>query len=112
VVEDYVTGLLSKGLLQGVRGACWAMIDPRDAKKRWLITFGTLTHAIYIAHKRDPTNPFIIEALATGIRGCTEFHQRTPVDVVRFLRDVHNDFHKGSKYSIETLFLVHVSACI
>lgn len=102
VVDKYVESVLSQGLVSGVRGAAWAI--EKDDGSFELITFGTLASAVYEAAGRHPNNAFVQQALAEGIPGAIILNHRIPADVLRFLRDYHNAFHQGSKYSIMELY--------
>ena len=106
VLESYVASISEKGLVAGVRGAAWATeVDPGQgvAGKYLMLTFGTLSSAAYLAHDRVPNNPFVVSTIEGGITGATLFSARTPTDVLRFLKDYHNSFHSGSKYSFPEL---------
>ena len=96
VVESYVGGLLEHGVVQGVRGAAWAIQDEANPEQYFLLSWGTLSDAMYVAVQRDPHNKQLKSSLATGIPACTVFHPRTPKDVVKHLITSHNDFHHGS----------------
>ena len=69
-----------------------------------LLTFGTLTSAVYLAHKRSPENPHIKDAVLGGVEGCVVLHAKTPLDVIRWLRDFHNLFHGGQSYGLMQFF--------
>ena len=65
-----------------------------------MITWGTLSTAFYEAHVMAPDNENVVASLAEGLPNAAVYHSRTPADVIRFLRDYHNQFHNGSGYSV------------
>lgn len=57
VVDDYAEGIKTHGLHQHLRGQCWAIPDENVPDKFYLISWGTLTEAMYRAHGSEPDNP-------------------------------------------------------
>lgn len=113
VVDKYTANVLEHGLVQGVRGNAWGVEN--DDGTIALITYGTLASAVYEAHAKAPSNQFVIQALENGITGAVIFSNRMPQDCIRFLRDYHNSFHGGSKYSLMELYaapLLVLVACV
>eukprot|EP00972_Heterocapsa_arctica_P042947 6331637-Heterocapsa_arctica.AAC.1 len=45
------------GVAAGVRGQPWAQLSKGSRPPYKMLSFGTLTRAIYEAHRRNPTNP-------------------------------------------------------
>ena len=96
VVDTYAANILKNGVVEGVRGGCWAIQDENDAKVHHLLSWGTLTEAMYQAAACEPENEQVCLSLDAGISGCLIFHPRTPQDVLQHLVDHHNEFHSGS----------------
>jgi hypothetical protein len=120
VLEEYVKSVLEQGCIPGVRGICCAVerpgSDDNSADKcYWLLSWGTLVSAIYIAASREPDNAMVQATLATGVEGAVVLRVDTPKDVLIFLRDYFNSFHNGSKYSFTELLragLARLLTCI
>jgi hypothetical protein len=94
VREVLVKDVLKKGLIEGVRGEAWA-ICTQVAGYYELISHATLAEALYIAHGRDPDNRFARQPIQVGI-AAKVFDARTPPDVIRYLKELHNEFHGGA----------------
>lgn len=103
VKETYVASILAKGNVVGVRGAPWALPGPTEGE-HLLLSYGTLAEAVYEAHAREPTNPFVLHALKLGLPGATVFHPRTPPDVLSYMKSLHNEFHAGARTSFAELY--------
>ncbi len=107
VVEQYVRSILTLGLSGGVRGSPWALLSKGNKPPYKMITFRTLSKAFYLAHARAPDNKQVQASLESGIPGAVLLHWLTPEDVIVWLRDWHNSFHAGSKFSfLEALDLI------
>jgi hypothetical protein len=106
VVEKYAKGLESTGLVAGVRGQLWAVEGAViDGLQHYdLITYGTLTSAMYVAADRSPDNPMVKSSVEAGVEDCIILHSKTPLDVVRWMRDFHNQWHGGQGYTIMQFF--------
>ncbi|CAK0892601.1 unnamed protein product, partial [Prorocentrum cordatum] len=107
VEEDYTLKVLSMGSVPGVRGQPWAVLtadradpDGDGVPPYQLLTFGTLTRAIYNAISREPENPQVEATLEAGLHGAQIYSCRTPPDVCEFLMEFHNEFHQGSGYTL------------
>ena len=96
VKARYVAGLFRHGLMQGVRGACWAVLSPGGRPPYRVLSFGTLSEAVYAAHQQTPKHPLISASVAAGIPDAMLLHERTPLVVCRLLKDMNNQFHGGS----------------
>ena len=105
VLEQYIDNVLENGLLASVRGQAWAVECQSDGDHQsyHLLTFGTLTEAVYEAVTRAPDNPLVIASVKSGITNALVINKRTPKDVLEWLRDYHNEFHNGSKYAFPEL---------
>lgn len=58
----------------------------------------TLIEAWYLAHSIDPDNKFIKQSMESGI-DVMEFVKDTPMEVLLYLKDVHNTLHAGSAFT-------------
>eukprot|EP00959_Pyramimonas_sp_CCMP1952_P290743 6081665-Pyramimonas_sp.AAC.2 len=111
--ENLVKGILQSGLLEGVRGEAWALPTADDVTslkdlaanagadmgcQMQLLSHATLVEAIYEAHKRSPDNKFVKQTLAIGV-SCKVFFGRTPQFICQYLKDLHNQFHRGAQKS-------------
>ena len=61
-----------------------------------MIPWGALLRAIYLAWKRSPSNANVAHSVRKGLQHAVPFHSSTPRDVLEWLRDYHNKWHKGS----------------
>ena len=78
-------------------------MDAEPGKPKLLLTFGTLTGAIYIADREDPENPQVVATIKAGLQNCTLFRRDTPEKELRWLKDFHNRWHGGSQTSFMEL---------
>ena len=113
VTESYISKILQEGCVAGVRGICVAvesnkvtMGDHAQEPEYWLLSWGTLTEAVYEAYRREPRNIMVKASVDNGITGCVILSARTPHDVLIWIRDYMNSFHYGSKYSFTELLKV------
>ena len=102
VRESYVKSILVSGGMVGVRGVAWFLVSPNG--DILLMSAATLTESVYEAHSREPNNPFVLNTIKPGLRHAVEFHPRTPVDVLHYLKRIHNEFHKGAATGIVELY--------
>eukprot|EP00974_Lingulodinium_polyedra_P038143 3656486-Lingulodinium_polyedra.AAC.1 len=101
VREQYVTNILTKGNVLGVRGAPWAVPSSDGHESHYeLLSYATLVESVYEAASREAQNPFVLETLKAGIPGATIFNARTPNDVLSYLKQLHNEFHKGAGMNV------------
>jgi hypothetical protein len=100
VEEEYVRKILTMGNVGQVRGRPWAIASAGDKPPYKLVSYGTLTRAIYKAAAAEPRNPNVVATLKAGLEGVEIFSHRTPVDVVRWMVLFHNEFHSGSSFSV------------
>lgn len=68
------------------------------------------SEALYEAHQEMPQNEQVKLTVSSGLRQCRILHQRTPLDVVTFLKDLNNKWHFGSSISFHEL-VVGVEEC-
>ncbi|CAK0807139.1 unnamed protein product [Prorocentrum cordatum] len=97
VVLTYARGVLQNGAMAAMRAA--PIVIAGDGGKMEIIGGGTLVDSIFVAKNMQPENPHVVRALATGIPNCIEFDSRTPDDVITWVKNEHNNWHSGSKYS-------------
>ena len=102
VVEEYVEGILTSGVQPAVRGECWAVARKDGYMNHYdLISWGTLTISMYEAVRRTVKNGVIANeqvntSVEAGIPGCTLWNPDTPADVMLYLKEYHNKWHKGA----------------
>ena len=118
VKEEYVQNILDNGVYQGVRGTPW-VIAGTDCLF-YHMSYATLAESVYEALERDPTNQNINITFRNGIPGAIVFTPRTPVDVLEYLKELHNNFHGGVATSflevygkvdeVEAGWIVHMKA--
>jgi hypothetical protein len=107
VLRKYIATVKRFGVLSGVRGDPWAILSPDGVGPHQLITWGTLSRAIFIALEEDPLNPKILKSIAKGLERVVEFNARTPADIIAFLRDWHNRWNGGAEENfVDKLFKV------
>ena len=99
VVKEYCESVLKNGNVPGVRGAPWAVLSTGNTPPYKLITYRTLSKAVYMAKKVAPENPLVIASIEAGLPNAVLFDCRIPEDVVIWLRDYHNGFHNGASTS-------------
>eukprot|EP00974_Lingulodinium_polyedra_P027103 2615064-Lingulodinium_polyedra.AAC.1 len=61
-----------------------------------MITWGTLLRAIFNAIEKEPNNKMVQHIISTGLNHCIMLNERTPRDVVAWMRDFYNAWHRGS----------------
>ena len=104
VVDNaYTQSILTRGIVEGVRGEPWLAYSRGQNLPMLAISWGSLSRSFYHAVEIASSNPFVLSALAAGLRGCRRLHERTPEDVIAWLRDYHNQFHGGASYSFAEL---------
>ena len=59
----------------------------------------TLIEAFYEAHRQDPNNVYVQQAIDDGIT-IMEFVKDTPMEVLLYLKGAHNGFHSGSAFPV------------
>ncbi|CAK0907342.1 unnamed protein product [Prorocentrum cordatum] len=111
-VEEYKDGILSDGLNQGSRGAPWMQWGPSKTFPVRALTWNHLKEAFYKAHAEQPDNPYVQIALKAGLKNGNRRKGllRTPRNVVEFMCNRHNKYHKGSKTTFEQMMGVAVHA--
>ncbi|CAK0872892.1 unnamed protein product [Prorocentrum cordatum] len=101
IVNQCTNLVLENGNVPGVRGEPWAVASPTtDSFPLLMISYGTLTRAVYNAHERAPGNPFVKRSIERGLQNVTVFDARLPDDVLTWLRDWHNEWHGGSRFTL------------
>eukprot|EP00959_Pyramimonas_sp_CCMP1952_P199040 4163201-Pyramimonas_sp.AAC.1 len=92
------------GNVAAVRGQPWAIMSEGDKPPYKLVSCGALTRAIYNAFDREPQNKNVIETLNAGLEGVALYSHKAPVDVLRWLRDFHDEFRGGSGFTLLELY--------
>jgi len=95
VVVEYMNNVLRQGVCQSVRGAAIAVSGVGGSPPHRMITWGTLIRAIFLARDKEPDNKKIQHFFDTGIEHCVLLHEKTPRDVIEWLRDFFNSWHKA-----------------
>ena len=98
--HKYMMSIIAKGNAEGVRGEPWA-VQTNDPNIFKMISFGTMTRAIYKAWKKaGMSSKFVQATMEAGLRNGVESDASMPLDVCEFLRDYHNAFHGGSPFNL------------
>ena len=103
VDNTYAQSILTRGVVEGVRGEPWMLFSENQSMPLLAITWASLSRSFYFALETAPTNPFIVSSLRTGLRRVRRLHEKCPADVIEFLRDYHNQFHEGCRFSFVEL---------
>ena len=124
--EAYVKSIMENGLLSANRSSAFSaapnwddpevqkMKLPNDPDVRLLFAHAHLAEAVYEAESREPGNIQVQRSVEGGIVGATDFHKKTPTDVIRYLKESNNSFHTGSSTSFLELCrprLLSVASC-
>ena len=63
------------------------------------VSFGSLSESYYYSRQTAPNNMFVVAALHKGLTGVRMFHEKTPTNVLAFLKAYNNEFHGGSSWT-------------
>jgi hypothetical protein len=110
VIRSWAQSVIKWGNIQMVRGAPVAVDSPPSkpgdtggAPFR-MLTYNSLTRAMYMAAKMSPESPTVQRSLQIGLKSVQRLRHCTPTIVKTWVRDYHNQFHDGSGVSfLETL---------
>jgi hypothetical protein len=91
-IVEMMNCLRDNGLIAEARGHPWAVVGPDGGPPYQLLTYGTLSRALYRAVAAWPENENIRMTLEAGCEDLTLFVNKLPGQVVRWLRDYHNGF--------------------
>ncbi|CAE7946238.1 unnamed protein product, partial [Symbiodinium sp. KB8] len=101
--EAYVDRILESGLnvdCSGHGGSWWAgrawMVYGPSQFPVTAITYGHRSEAMYRALQREPDNPYVKKALATGLESVRMLSNTVPVEVKAALCQMHNTYHEGA----------------
>ncbi|CAK0815268.1 unnamed protein product, partial [Prorocentrum cordatum] len=101
IVNHYARLVRDYGVIPGVRGEPRGIqSDTASGMPALMVTYGTLSRAVYKAAKKWPENKMAQVSLTRGLRNATLFDSRAPKDVIRWLRDWHSEFHNGSRFTL------------
>ena len=103
VAEQLVSDILQFGMYKGVRGVAWVI--PEDKDTYLLMSAATTTECVYEAYQREPINPYVQQSINVGLRHAVELHPKTPLDVLIYLKGLHNDIKPGRGTSHVELYL-------
>eukprot|EP00959_Pyramimonas_sp_CCMP1952_P461621 9481884-Pyramimonas_sp.AAC.1 len=93
-VKTYAAKVIQFGNVQGVRGAAIAVMSEGNKPPWRMITYGTLTRSIYLAHEQAGEMDTVKETIQDGLT-VEEYREDTPDDIIAWLRDFYNKFHEG-----------------
>eukprot|EP00959_Pyramimonas_sp_CCMP1952_P026137 548513-Pyramimonas_sp.AAC.1 len=100
VREQYVRSIMHTGCIVGVRGQAWVIQKPSDTDVEHfdMLSAATLTEALYEAVKRckKTRNQFVERSVESGVSNYMAFHMNTPDDVILYLKQLNNEFHRGA----------------
>ena len=98
VKMQYVKSVKARGIVESVRGECWA-IAPAENDGRpapyLLLSCASLVEAYYTAIAEEPNNENLIATAKKGMEARV-LSIRTPASVCRYLTTLHNQFHHGA----------------
>ena len=93
--------IIDKGNVVSMRGVPCLVCNIGSARGPYgMMSYATLTEAIYEAHARAPPSPQVMSTSAIGLVGCVILNPRTPTDALRWLKECHHSFHSGSRTNI------------
>ena len=103
VVKKYARGILQEGFCSIVSGQAIA-IETKGS------TFGMLAaasrcEAVYLAASMQPDNDFVTQAIEEGYPNVIVLRKDAPVDVLKWIKNCHNNYHIGSQTSFFELFM-------
>ncbi|CAL1136738.1 unnamed protein product [Cladocopium goreaui] len=95
LAEAYADRILSSGPNADRRAwmCCHSSTQPLPAQA---ITFNHRSEAMFRAIERDPKNPYVARALATGLENVRMLKSSTPQSVREALCSIHNAYHDGT----------------
>ena len=98
VIERYANSCIKFGNCQQVRGEAIACRSPSGGPPWLMITYGSFSRGVYLAHKRNGGNANVIATIEAGLM-LDEYHELMPDDVVNWLKFFYNNFHGGAGVS-------------
>lgn len=96
LAEAYCDRILQSGLNVDCSGRAWVVCGsvtshlPANA-----ITYNHRSEAMYRAIEREPSNPFVMKALSTGLENVRMLSADTPIELRERLCAMHNNYHDG-----------------
>ena len=96
LAEAYCDRILPSGLNVDCSGRAWMVCGsvtshlPANA-----ITYNHRSEAMYRAIEREPSNPFVVKALSTGLENVRMLSADTPIELREKLCAMHNNYHDG-----------------
>ena len=95
VKARYIQSIKARGLVESVRGECWAIMPDVPGGPYRLLSCASLVEALYEAAQQDPENPNIVATLKAGIE-LRPLDVKTPSAISKYLVKLHNRFHGGA----------------
>ncbi len=93
-INRFKSSVLKFGNIQGVRGAALAVLSPGNKPPWNMLTYGSVSRAVYLAAEENFGSPNVQATLRAGLT-VDEFDPMLPDDVAEHLRDFFNSFHQG-----------------
>ena len=93
-IQRFKQSVLRFGNIQGVRGAAIAVLSPGGGPPWNMITYGSVSRAVYMAAEEAWDSPNVQATLRQGLM-VDEYDPLLPDDVAEHLRDFFNRFHQG-----------------
>ena len=101
VLEKYITSICEDGHVPSVRGLPWAVCAAYSLSGPfYLMSYATLTEAIYEAHALHPNNKNVIDSITDGLENVILLSSDVPKDVLQWIKKTHNAFHHGADTNV------------
>ena len=62
----------------------------------WILAGASLIEAIYLAAEHQPTNAYVLDIMAHGLKHTIRIDEATPDDCCIHIKQIQNEFHHGS----------------
>jgi hypothetical protein len=98
VIQSYIKSIRKFGLAQDVRGIAAAMPSLGGGAPYLMLTYGSITRAIYICAEKYGSEENVKSTISNGLV-LDVYDEDMPTDGGRFIRDFFNSFHKGAGIS-------------
>ena len=96
------------GVYDELRSECWWQWSQNFTWPARMITWGSMSRGVKIAHERNPWAPAVRTTLANGIENSWEFHPDMPSGNVIFLRDIGNKYSPSKDSFMDKIKIVPV----
>ena len=85
---------------QSLRGQPYLVQHPTAAGKYYMLSNASTTEAVYRAHERAATNPYVKQSVLDGLQSVRVYKAAAPRDVCEWLKERHNSKHHGARTSV------------